>query len=278
MTPQQVAERLQRLQQMSQAHTRLNGNGNAPNMLAAEAAMRQAQAHAAATRSSPSISHQQPADANVLSSFAQPASTSPDGNATNKRIFTSAICFISGGTGERHIYRRGQMNGGAVPFFSVNGALQQQQQAQFAQAVALQMGSLKNGAGGVAFPNGIPNGMILPHGQQQTPPQQQQPSMWSVPNLSVAVGPNSMGIPMSTNMPARQGWPRQNSVMNVNGPLTNGNVNGMMGPPTGSPVQQHMSSPTLAGRSSPVRLVNGAMAAGRNSPMNPHAGSSPVMD
>jgi len=161
------------------------------------------------------------------------------------------------------------------------------------------MGSLKNGAGGVAFPNGIPNGMILPHGQngaprptligyptqhgqQQTPPQQQQPGMWSVPNLSsAAAGPNSMGIPTSTSMPlkmpARQGWPRQNSDMNVNGHLTNGNVNGMMGPPTGSPVQQHMSSPTLAGRSSPVRLVNGAMA-GRNSPMNLHAGSSPVMD
>ena len=78
--------------------------------------------------------------------------------------------------------------------------------------------------------------------------------------LEIASGPNSIGIPMSTSMPlkmpARQGWPRQNSDMNVNVPLTNGIVNGMIGS-TGSPVQQHMSSPTLAGQSSPVCLVNG---------------------
>ena len=30
------------------------------------------------------------------------------------------------------------------------------------------MGLLRNGAGSVAFPNGIPNGMILPHGRNGT--------------------------------------------------------------------------------------------------------------
>ena len=307
MTPQ-LAERLQQMQAHAQ-QAQVIGNGNAPNLLAAEAAVRQAQhaAAVAAARSSPHISHQQPADPNVLNGVHSPARPpSQQGQMTVPQVngFAQApfALYQSAQANGSPIGAgvNGQVNGGLVPYFSTNGTLQQQ--AQFAQAMALQMGSLKNGAGTVAFPSGIPNGIILPHqqgqngvarpgmmghpSQQQTPPQQQQTGLWSAPtmptpNTAANVALNAMGIPTTTSMPLKMpptrqmGWPRQNS--DVQQPPTGGNVNGMMGPPTGSPVQQHMSSPTLAGRSSPVRLVNGAMP-GRNSPMNPHAGSSPVMD
>ena len=279
--------------------------------------MRQAQAQAAAAavaaaRSSPSISHQQPPDPNLLNGVHSPARPpSQQGQMAVPQVngfpqVPFALYQAAQVNGAPIGGVNGQVNGGPVPFFSANGS--PQQQAQFAQVMALQMASLKNGAGGVTFPSGIPNGMIPQHGQgqngvprpgmmghpsqhiqQQTQPQQ-QPNMWSVPAMptpgTTTAALNAMGIPTTTNMPLKMpptrqmGWPRQGSEVNVNGvpqPQTNGSVNGMMGPPTGSPIQQHMSSPTLAGRSSPVRLVSGVMP-GRNSPMNPHTGSPPVMD
>ena len=67
MTPQ-LAECLQQMQAHAQQAQVIGNDGNAPNLLAAEAAVRQAQhATAVATaRLSPDISHQQPADPNVL--------------------------------------------------------------------------------------------------------------------------------------------------------------------------------------------------------------------
>ena len=137
MTPQQIAERLQ---QMSQAHTQLNGNGNAPNMLAAEAAMRQAQAHAAAAaaaRSSPSISHQQPADPNVLSAVhlpspPQPAQIAvPQINGFPQAPFTLYQAAQPNGT-SIGASASGKMNGGALwlddrrPFVSLMGQWQEE--------------------------------------------------------------------------------------------------------------------------------------------------------
>jgi hypothetical protein len=74
MTPQ-LAECLQQMQAHAQQAQVIGNDGNAPNLLAAEAAVRQAQhATAVATaRSSPHISHQQPADPNVLNGVHSPA-------------------------------------------------------------------------------------------------------------------------------------------------------------------------------------------------------------
>jgi hypothetical protein len=319
MTQQQVAERLQQMSQVHAQQVQMVGNANPSNLLANDAAMRQAQAQAAAAavvaaRSSPNIAHQQPPDPNVLNGVHSPARPPsqqgqmavPQVNGFPQVPFPLYQAAQANGGPIGGV--NGQVNGGSVPYFPANGSPQQQaqQQAQFAQV--MQMVSLKNGVGGVTFPNGIPNGMIATHLQgqngaprpgmmghpsqhiQQQTPAQQQPGMWSVPAMptpgTATAALNALGLPTTTNMPLKMpptrqmGWPRQGSEANVNGvpqPQTNGNANGIMGPPTGSPVQQHMSSPTMAGRSSPVRLVNGVMP-GRNSPMNPHTGLSPVMD
>ena len=197
---------------------------------------------------------------------------------------------------------------GAPHFAPVNAAPQQSQQPQTVAQQQLQQhftreqlalvqhhAAMKNGINAVNgshpylnatsqqhaqhLSNGVPrNGMILP-------PSQGYPGLHATSN-----GPNGtspmMNMPpgnMPLKMPpgrqlqwSRPGGPSQ---ADVNGGAPNGN-------PTGSPIMQHhMSSPTLTGQSSPVRM-NGPLPGGRNSPMNPHPSlqqlsqhqPSPLMD
>lgn len=322
LTPQQQAaltqQQVERMQQanMTHAHAQqaqlMANGGSGQNMLAAEAAMRQAHAAAAAAaRSSPSMSHQQPADPNGLTNGQARPTPSQQGQMALPQV--NGFPQMPFGVYHAQLAQQpaqangmqngagtnGQMNGGPMSYYAANGNPQQPQQYLQVLQMAAQM---KNGANGPQITNGIPNAMLaqFPQGQNgvsrpgiMPPPQQQQqqpaqPGMWVAPGMptpnSASAALQSMGISPTTNMslkmpPTRQmAWSRQNS---DTGAGLNGSQppqqNGMMGPPTGSPVQQHMSSPTLAGRSSPVRLVNGGQQ-GRNSPMNMHPGSSPVMD
>jgi hypothetical protein len=116
--------------------------------------------------------------------------------------------------------------------------------------------------------NGAPRPGMIGHPSQHMA--QQQPSMWSAPAMptpgTVTAALNALGLSMTTNMPLKMlllvRWVglarvrKQKLMEEFCSPR-----------PTGSPVQQHMSSLTMAGRSSPVHLVNGVMP-GRNSPMH----------
>ncbi len=101
--------------------------------------------------------------------------------------------------------------------------------------------------------------------QSQPPrgPQQQQQLQPNGTSPMMNMPPGNMPLKMPPGRQLQWSRPGGPSQADVNGGAPNGNL-------TGSPIMQHhMSSPTLTGQSSPVRM-NGPLPGGRNPPMNPH--------
>jgi len=171
----------------------------------------------------------------------------------------------------------------------VNGAPQQSKQSQIVAQQQLQQhftreqlahhhlaqqhAAMKNGMNAANGGHPYLNAASQQHAQQLSngvfrngtilPQPQGYPGLHSTSNGTNVASPMNMPPNMPLKMPPRQlQWSRPGQT-DVNGGAPNGN-------PTGSPIMQHhLSSPNLAGRSSPVRM-NGALP-DRISPMNPHA-------